>query len=45
MSIKKKMFEDPKMVFKSCKSTKDRQYNGQMKRDKDLQNTYTKTKD
>ena len=44
MSIKKKMFEDPKMVFKSCKSN-DRQCNGQMKRDKDIQSTYTKTKD
>jgi len=42
-------FEDTKEVFRSCKSKKVRQYNGQKKTDKmtnnNLQNTTLKTKD
>jgi hypothetical protein len=42
-------FEDTKGVIKRRKSKKDRQYNGQMKKDKnandDLQNITQKTKD
>jgi hypothetical protein len=42
-------FEDTKGVIIICKSTKDRQHNGQQKKtkrtNKDLQNTTQKTKD
>jgi hypothetical protein len=39
-------FEDIKGVIRSRKSKKDRQYNGQKKKDKQrLQNTTQKTKD
>ena len=41
-----KIFEDTKGVFRSRKSKKDRQYNGQKKRtNNDLQNTTQKTED
>jgi len=42
-------FEDTKGVIKNCKSKRDRQYNGQRKKDKktnnNLQNITQKTKD
>jgi len=42
-------FEDTKGVIKNCKSKRDRQYNGQRKKNKktnnDLQNITQKTKD
>jgi hypothetical protein len=44
-----KKFENTKGVIRSCKSTKDRQYNGQKKKDErtnnDLQNTIQTNKD
>jgi hypothetical protein len=45
----RRKFEDTKGVIRSCKSKKDRKYNGQKKKNKmtnnDLQNTTQQTKD
>jgi len=49
IEIYKKSLKIPKGVIRICKSKKDRQHNGQKKKDKgtnnDLQNTTHKTKD
>jgi len=39
-----KKLEDTKGVIRSCKSTKDKQYNGQKKKDERTNNKMAKTK-